>query len=324
MPLIEHSAYKSPYLWPNGHIETLIPGIFRKTKGVMYERERIFTPDQDFLDLDWSKVGARKLIIVSHGLEGNSERAYVQAFVKFFNAEGWDALAWNCRSCSGEMNLTSKLYHHGASYDLDEVIKHAIATNVYDEILLVGVSMGGSLSLRWLGEQGENAHPSVIGATVFSVPCSLPDSVRAIEMRSNRIYEARFIKKLKKKVLQKAIKYPELVDVPLAIKAKNFRQLDKSYSINVYGFDNVDDFYEDISAYSYIAKIRRPTLIVNAVNDPMLIGDCFPVDIAKASAHVYLEMPQEGGHVGFKQKNSPYSWAEVRAWEFYQEVLGEG
>jgi uncharacterized protein len=322
VPILESSSYRSPFWIPNGHIETIVQGVFRTMQGIHYQRERLITSDGDFLDMDWSRVGAKRLVVVSHGLEGNSERAYVKGFVHLFNANHWDALAWNCRSCSGVMNLTEKLYHHGASYDLDAVIKHAL-TFGYDEIYLLGVSMGGSLSLRWLGENANSGMDEVVGAAVFSVPCSLPDSVLAIEKGANRIYERRFIRKLKKKVLIKAEQFPHLVDLKLAKSAKNFRQLDSAYSINVYGFRQVDDFYEHISALPFISKITKPVLIANALNDPMLIGDCYPKSIAKTSSNVFLEMPEFGGHAAFKLRKSPYSWAELRALAFYESHLAK-
>ena len=124
MPIVDSSSYQAPSYLINGHFETIVPSLFRKIKELTYEREKIHTPDDDFLNLDWSKVGSDKLLIISHGLEGDSYRHYAMGLAKLFNQHHVDVLAWNNRSCGGEMNLQPILYHHGASYDLDTVIEH--------------------------------------------------------------------------------------------------------------------------------------------------------------------------------------------------------
>jgi predicted alpha/beta-fold hydrolase len=105
MPIIRNSSYKkAPFFQFNGHLQTIIPGIFRKVKNVNYQRERLELEDQDFLDLDWINNESQSLVLLSHGLEGNSDRQYIKGAAKLFSRNGWDVLAWNCRSCSGEMN----------------------------------------------------------------------------------------------------------------------------------------------------------------------------------------------------------------------------
>jgi predicted alpha/beta-fold hydrolase len=320
MPLIHSDPFKSPYVIPNGHFETIYPSFFRRVNGVEYERERITTPDGDFLDLDWSRVGSQRLLIVSHGLEGNSGRDYVKGFVKWFNRHGWDALAWNCRSCSGEMNCTPKLYHHGAWYDLDSVINHVLAKGIYSQIALAGVSMGGSITLRYLGEKGDATPKEIIGATAFSVPCYLQDSVKALERRGHRFYANRFIKKLKAKLLYKANQFPDLPDHELLQRATTFEELDEAYSIRVYGFSSPAEFYDHITVYHSLPKICRPALVVNSLNDPMLIDKCFPYDIAEASNYFHLQVTKHGGHMGFQIKGSEHSWAEMRALQFLEKA----
>ncbi len=104
MPLISKSNYCAPSFLQNGHIQSIYPTLFRKFDTGFYHRERLFTPDDDFLDIDWSRTGSNELAIISHGLEGSSHRNYVVGMVKILNRNGWDALAWNYRSCSGEIN----------------------------------------------------------------------------------------------------------------------------------------------------------------------------------------------------------------------------
>lgn len=321
MPLLE-SAYTSPYLIPNGHFETIYPSMFRQVEGITYHRERIPTEDGDFLDLDWSTQGADRLLVVSHGLEGHSGRAYVKGFVKYFNRMGWDVLAWNCRSCSGEMNLSPRLYHHGAWYDLRDVMHHVGETKDYASVGLVGVSMGGSITLRYLAEMGQALPANIAGGVAVSVPCSLTDSIRALERPGRRFYARRFIRKLKAKLLQKAERFPELADMEALKRADSFAELDQAYSIRVYGFDTVEAFYEHISVWKSLPGINQECLILNAENDPMLIDNCYPVSLAQASKNLYLEIPSYGGHMGFALPKNENSWAEIRAHEFFTQVLG--
>jgi predicted alpha/beta-fold hydrolase len=321
MPLIP-STYQSPYLWPNGHFETVFPSFFRKVKEVCYTRERIDTPDGDFLDLDWSKVGSNRLLVVSHGLEGHSQRPYVQGYVKYFNRMGWDVLAWNCRSCSGEMNATPKLYHHGAWYDLDAVIQHVGKCADYATVALAGISMGGSITLRYLAEKGEGAPSAIIGAVAISIPCSLQDSIKALEMQGRRFYARRFVSKLKAKLLIKAATFPEISSTSAIQAAKSFADLDEAYSIRVYGFPDTAHFYRHISVWEHLPRIKHEVLIVNAANDPMLIDRCYPIRLAEQRKNLFLEIPATGGHMGFALPQKENSWAEIRSHEFFSQLLG--
>ena len=139
--------YKSPFFLKNGHVQTIIPTLFRNVNGVEYHRERIYTPDDDFLDIDWSFAenqdlsNCRKLVIISHGLEGCSARAYIKGMVRACNKAGLDCLAWNYRSCSGEPNRQPYSYHSGATGDLALVIDHAKNKGQYSVIFLVGFSL---------------------------------------------------------------------------------------------------------------------------------------------------------------------------------------
>src|SRR6478735_1008201 len=153
MPILPTPIYRSsPWLF-NGHMQTIFPSIFRKVKFDYHLRERLELPDGDFVDLDWSFVTPerKKLVIITHGLEGDSRRHYVLGMAKIFTQNGFDALGWNCRSCSGEMNRLPRFYHHGDALDLKAVVDYAVSKK-YTTIALVGFSMGGSMTLTYLGQ----------------------------------------------------------------------------------------------------------------------------------------------------------------------------
>ena len=318
MPLIS-SSYPTPPLYLfNGHLETIVPSMFRKVEG-SYVRERLELTDGDFLDLDWMQGHSNKLIIISHGLEGSSERHYSKGAAHYFYERGWDALAWNCRGCSGEMNRLPRFYHHGATEDLAAVIDHAVQKK-YSHIALVGFSMGGSMSLKYLGER-KGQFPAEIKATVaFSVPCDLGDSARELDKPNKKFYLNRFLKKLEKKIRSKSTRYPELISVEGIEKINSFRMFDNRYTAPLHGFADADDFYQKASSRQYLSTIQIPTLIVNALNDPFLPESCYPFDIARTHEHLHLETPERGGHVGFSLAGKKESWMEVRAYEFINAI----
>ena len=320
MPLVEKSDYKPSWWMFNPHMQTILPSMFRKVKGLQYTRERIHLPDQDFLDLDWIKSGSDRLVIISHGLEGSSERHYVKGMARYFSEQAWDVLAWNCRSCSGEINKAPRLYHHAATDDLEEVINHAIHLNAYHFIALVGFSMGGSLTLKYLGERNE-IHDSIKASAVFSVPCNLGDSAALLDQRKNNFYRYRFIKKLRKKIELKSLQYPELYDTTHLLRLKYFQEFDEIYTAPRHGFKSAKDFYDKASANNYISNIKTNTLILNAANDPFLTASCYPHDLAKVNEHVFLEIPKEGGHVGFGLAGNEKNYMEIQAYDFISNAL---
>ncbi len=314
MPLI-HSFYPDPpaYLF-NSHLETIVPSAFRKVEG-SYVRERLELTDGDFLDLDWMPNDTDRLVIITHGLEGSSDRHYSKGMASYFHRKGWDSVAWNCRGCSGEMNRLPRFYHHGATEDISAVIDHAIKKK-YKHISLVGFSMGGSMSLKYLGERNNNTPTEVKSAVAFSVPCDLGSSARELDKPSKSFYLNRFLKKLEKKIQAKALLFPDLISVNGFEKIKTFREFDTRYTAPLHGFVDADDFYTKASSGSYLEAIQTPTLIVNALNDPFLPEACYPIEIAKEHAHLFLETPKRGGHVGFSLAGTGDNWMERRAFEF--------
>lgn len=316
MPII-HSTYPGPpaFLF-NGHLETIVPSLYRKVKEVEYQRERIDTPDGDFLNLDWSKVGSNRLLIISHGLEGDSNRHYVKGLVKLFNQHQVDVMVWNNRTCGGEINNLPILYHHGASYDLDTSIQYALKTGSYDEVFLTGISMGGAQTLKYLGENSSMLPKEIKRAAVYSTPCNLPSSAATLKLKSNTFYKKRFLGKLKKKIEAKASQFPELIDLDLLTKIQDFDSFDTFFTAKLHGFKDAADFYQTVSADNWMEDISIPTLIINAKNDPLLGPECYPIKLAEKKPEIYLEMPERGGHTGFLLKGSEFTWAELRLLEF--------
>ena len=314
MPLIPSSPYQPPFHLFNKHLETIVPSIFRKVPAT-YKRERIELIDGDFLDIDWLSKDRDKLVIVSHGLEGNSDRHYAKGMASYFFQRGWDSLAWNCRGCSGEINRLPRFYHHGATEDLGAVVDHAIKKK-YSQIVLIGFSMGGSMTLKYLGEKKGSVSKAIKSAVVFSVPCDLGSSARELEKPTNKFYLNRFLKKLGVKMRTKSLLFPNQISTVGFEKIKSFREFDNRYTAPLHDFADADDFYMKASCGPYLPAIQIPTLIINALNDPFLPDACYPFDLAKNHDFIHLETPARGGHVGFSLLSKLENWMEQRAFEF--------
>jgi predicted alpha/beta-fold hydrolase len=316
--LIVESSYRPNSFLSNAHLETIVPSAFRKVKGVLYQRQRLELPDSDFIDLDWlahTDKRADKLVIISHGLEGSSDRHYSRGMAKYFYNKGWDALAWNCRSCSGELNRLPRFYHHGDTADLHEVIVAAFDKG-YKHIALTGFSMGGSFTMKYLGERGSALDPRIKSAAVFSVPCRLSASAAELDKPSKSFYRNRFLRKLSKKILAKSLIYPDKLSHADYDKITTFKQFDDRYTASLHGFRNATDFYELSSCDQYLVSVTVPALIVNAQNDPFLTSECYPKELLKDHPNVHLEIPARGGHVGFSISGREENYMEIRAWEF--------
>lgn len=323
MPVLPEPIFKPPVFQYNGHLQSIIPSIFRKVGFRYARRERLELPDGDFVDLDWSAQHktSNKLVIITHGLEGDSTRHYVTGVAKLFTENGFDALGWNCRSCSGELNRLPRFYHHGDASDLCAVITHTVNNYAYQKIVLVGFSMGGSLTLRAVAAFPEQVLPQVKATISFSVPCSLKGSVDALSTKENKIYLNRFLKKLGKKIKAKSILFPEYIDAQGYDLIKSFIEFDNRYTCTLHGFEHALDFYEKASVGPLLHRIQVPSLIVQAQNDPFLLSNCMPIEVAQQSDHLFLEMPAVGGHCGFMQAGKKYSWAEERALLFSNTVV---
>lgn len=309
-------AYRPPYFLFNKHLETIFPAVFRKVELPPVRRERIQTPDNDFLDLDWLARGSDKLVIISHGLEGSSSRPYIKGMAKAFFENNYDALAWNYRGCGDEMNKQLRFYHSGATDDLDVVVKHAAPK--YKSIYLVGFSLGGNITLKYLGEKGDRVKPNVKGAVTFSVPLNLQSSCEKISMPGNFIYANRFLRSLKKKVIAKA-KAMKGIDVSGIEKIGTLKVFDDKYTGPLHGFKDAIHYYESCSSLYFLEGIRVPTLIVNAKNDPFLSDDCYPQEIK--NPYTEFQFPEYGGHVGFAMFNqNGLYWSELRALQFIRGI----
>lgn len=313
-------------IYPIGHFETILPYLFRTVKGITSTRERVDTPDGDFIDIDWIRVpGSKKLLILSHGLEGKSDQAYILGMAKYFSQRGWNICAWNYRSCSGEINRLPRFYHSGDIADLDFVVNHALSIGEFESVSLVGFSLGGNVTLKYLGDRADILPSEIKSASVYSVPCHLSSSAKKIGEKVNKIYEQNFLFTMKKKIIQKR-RQGQLKDFDLKkiLLAKTIIQYDNLVTAPLHGFLNAAHYYKEASSIFSIPKIQVPTQIVNALNDPILSPQCFPHEETSSNPVVWLKTPSFGGHVGFMGLNFKNGYmSEQKAFEFIESHLGK-
>lgn len=314
MPILK-SNYKPPIIFRNYHLSTIYASMIRKVPHISQSRERLELEDGDFIDIDWSYAkSSDKVVIILHGLEGNSQRPYVKGMAHKFLGDGWDVAAVNLRGCSGELNRLFRSYNAGASEDLKAVLDHILKMKKFSIITLIGFSLGGNLMLKYLGE-GNNVPQEIKAAVAISTPCDLYLSLKRLEELQNILYSKRFVNKLKKQLQLRGSKFPDKISTRDIAGCKSLYAIDELYTGKAHGFQNARDYYDKCSALNFIPNIKLPTLLINAKNDAFLSANSSPEKMAEINPFFYLETPKYGGHVGFIQKgNSTY--AEDRALEF--------
>lgn len=322
MTIKDSLEYKSSIFFRNKHFNTIYPTLFRKINNIDFQRNRIKTPDCDFLDIDWSKIHSKRLLVLFHGLEGSSNGQYIKGMCRVFNKNNWDVLAMNYRGCSGEINKTLKFYHGGATDDIDYLIN--VIEKDYEQIALVGFSLGGNMLLKYLGDGKYKLNRKITSAAAISVPCDLKSAMENLDKKRNFIYSRRFLKALKKKVMLKKKFLPdEISDEDLKC-IKSLKDFDDKYTAPIHGFKDAYDYYNKCSCKQFLKDIKIPTLIINAMDDPFLTTECFPFKEAVVNPNLILVTPKHGGHVGFSSLKDEDYWTEKKVLEFMIENTNNG
>ncbi len=317
MPVTHHSSYAAPVWLPGGHAQTIFPALFRQFSPSASRGERLELPDGDFIDLEWSGNAGSRLAILSHGLEADMKTGYIRGMAAALIRRGWDVLVWNFRGCGGEPNRLLRMYHSGATEDLRAVVSHAMAHHPAESIDLVGFSLGGNLTLKYLGENPAELPGRLHRAVAFSVPCDLACSSRQLSYPFNRIYMDRFLVAMRAKIRVKKSMFPDQLDLAGLDRIRTFQEFDDRFTAPIHGFRDAEDYWARNSSRQFLPHITLPTLLVNARNDPFLGPGCYPCEEAEASACFHFESPATGGHVGFPSfGNGGEYWSETRAAEF--------
>jgi len=326
------SRFRPSPWFPGPHAQTLGARVIRsRMGGVELRRERLTLPDGDFLDLDWVVCAdgyecrtESPLVLVIHGLEGSALSGYAKELYRALGKRGIAGVGMNFRSCSGELNVLPRLYHSGETEDISTVIS-TVRSRFPDRPLgAVGVSLGGNVLLKFLGERGDTATSLLTAAVAISVPFDLSVGADYVERGFSRVYRWSLVGRLKKKVRAKAELLRGLIDIEQTLKSRTFREFDDASTAPLHGFRDAEDYYSRSSSAGFIHKIRVRTLLIQALDDPFLPPSAVPSEIARDNPHVDALFTEHGGHVGFVEGSPwrPRFWAEQTAARFVAGHFG--
>jgi predicted alpha/beta-fold hydrolase len=318
----------TPAWWLRGaHPQTLWSQFFRRGRAPELRHERIATPDGDHLSLYHRDVASnRPRLLILHGLEGSERSHYVAGFVAQASRRGWNSTVLVFRGCGSEFNAAPRLYHSGETSDLGFVAELLTSRAPGDSLILAGVSLGGNVLLKWLGELADRPPVQVRAAAAVSVPFDLELGCKNLQQGFARLYDRHFLKSLRDKARRKLEQHPGLFDAARLEAATTIEGFDDAVTGPVHGFDGSHDYYRRSSSISFIGRIQVPTLLLSAEDDPFLPG--FVLDrvqeIAKSNPSLHLQFTPTGGHVGFVTGRTPFRpvyWAEERLMTFLDSQL---
>lgn len=301
-------TFQTPWWLRGGHAQTILAARFTRHRRVTFRRERWDTPDGDFIDVDWTThpvAPGAPLVVMFHGLEGDSRSHYAQTLMDALRARGWQGAIPHFRGCSGELNRAPRFYHSGDSAEIRWVLERlrqqvqpAQAGQAGGQrMLAVGISLGGNALLRYLGEEGHGAS-FLSAAAAVSAPLDLAAGGAALSQGFNLIYTRMFLQTLKRKSLAKLDQFPGLFDRATMLASRDLYAFDNVVTAPLHGFRDTDDYWMRAASKPVLGEVRIPTLVLNARNDPFLPGQHLPTQ-AEVSPDVLLEQPAHGGHVGF-------------------------
>jgi len=314
--------FKPAWWLTNPHCQTLWSVLCRRRiKNLSPKRERIELADGDFIDIDWVGSGNGPIVLILHGLEGSVQSLYAQGMLQTIVQQGWRGVCMHFRSCSGERNRLPRAYHSGETRDIAEVISQLQQRTPATLFAAIGFSLGGNVLLKWLGEMGE--HSPLVAAIAISVPFELSKAAARINSGFSRIYQWRLLHSLCKKIKWKFQQQPAPFIIPPLRKIRTLRDFDDQVTAPLHGFVDGADYYTKSSCRQYLQKIKVPTLLLQAKDDPLVGNNSLPEQY-EMSAQVKLELSEKGGHVGFVSGNFPWKicyWLEQRVPVFLRDYL---
>ena len=322
VPIYFNQTFNPKGLLKNGHVQTLYPNLFRKVV-LPSKRIRVDLKDLDFIDIDYYPVQSKKLLILTHGLEGNSKAQYTCGMARAFMSQHFDVIAWNMRSCSGELNRTQKFYHSASIEDMEEVINWALSNKDYEEIHVAGFSLGANVTANFLAHSAPKYNGKIKAGILISAPCDLKTSIANLQRPAYKLYREQFLYTMRKKVIakHKQLGMPNF-SINQVRKIKTFVEFDDLFTAPLHGYKDALDYYEKASSRPHLYKIEVPTLVLNSKDDPFLTKDCFPYEVAKKSKHIHLEITKHGGHLGFLENFdiAGLTYSEKRALQFIKAL----
>ncbi len=314
--------YRTPRWLPGGHAQTIYPAFVPRPQ-VEYRRQRLETPDGDFVDFDWLETAAPRpdppLVVLFHGLEGSSGSHYALALMSHLDALGWRGVVPHFRGCSGEANRLARAYHSGDYAEVGWMLQTIRRLEPNATIFAVGISLGGSALLNWLGREEHRAGEIVEAAAAVSTPLDLTAAGISIGQGLNRIYSRHFLSTLVPKALAMAQRFPQALDARAIARADTMYHFDEVVTAPLHGFGGAKDYWQRASSKPWLRAIAVRALVLNARNDPFIPAESLPTP-AEASAAVRLEQPEGGGHGGFLDPRFPgrLDWLPRHLIDFFE------
>lgn len=307
----------SPSWLTNAHLQTILSFVI-PPRHITFERQRIATPDADYLDLDfpstltvkWEQLDQRPIVVVLHGLGGSARGIHLKQFYHHLMGVGFRPIGLNHRGCSGQSNLTQKCQHFGASDDVVTAINW-IKQQWDVPIGLVGISAGGNIVLKYLAEQ-----PHIVFAAAAISPSFDFFQTANYLATKGRFYQAFLLRTLKRKICYRPIEMD--IDIPVALRAKTLREFDDIATARLNGFDGVNDYYTCSNPVHFLPHIQTPTLIIRALDDPFHFQGDILHEPLKQNPHLYPMISAHGGHVAFLELTRWHikTWAQATAVQF--------
>lgn len=327
--------FKPHPLLRNAHVQTLTGEIFRRLRNMPFRRIRLETPDDDFLDVDfaevpgysWQELGDdAPILFMLHGLEGDARRGYCVDLYRAAAKAGLRCVGINYRSCSGEMNRQPRFYHMGATEDVRFVHEWLLQQFPDVPMVMVGVSLGGNLLLKYFGERGADLPSQVIAGAAISPVLRATGKQKINQELMGRLYGYYLLRSLQAKVsLKLAMLRQTAADPDGALKARTLREFDETITAPLHGFRDADDYYAKCQSFNVLPDIQRPTLILRSLDDPFFSHD-IPYDVIEANDCLYPVFTEYGGHVGFMEGTTPFNytnWAERQTLLFFEAILNK-
>ncbi len=302
--------FAAPRWLASAHLQTLAGKFLRRKSDPVLTRERIDTPDGDFLDVDWMPETdpTAPLVLVLHGLEGHTKRGYMVHTFLALADRGLRAVALNFRGCSGEVNRAPRFYHSGETEDVGFVVDLLRERFPTRPLMAIGFSLGGNILLKYLGEQKPGDPSAVSAAVVVSVPYDLAAGAAALEQTGMaRIYSRYFLRSLLAKVREKKIVLANVLDLDAVWASATLRDFDDAATAKLHGFTDAEDYYQKSSSNRFISSVGVPTLIIHSRDDPFLPIAALPLSAIKANPFLNLILTDHGGHVGFFEGGPPWN-----------------
>ena len=306
---IIQSEFRPPWWLTHRHLQTILPSMpWASGNQLKLRREVLELPDGDTTAIDWPEIGdevpqSAPLLVILHGLEGSAESSYAQAMMRAAVANQWRSCVLHFRDCGDYRNRLPRRYHAGETNDLRHFLEIVHKDGQTGPVMAVGYSLGGNILLKYLGESGADSR--LQAASAVCVPLNLYICAGALKIGFSRFYQKVLLKNMKESVARKFDRHTAAFDWERAMGARDFYEFDDVVTAPLHGFTDVQDYYNSCSSAQFLKDIARPTLVINALDDPFMTPEVIP-DESQISGHVQIEASEHGGHVGFVEGGTPW------------------